>query len=526
MPAGGTVASGGTMAGTSGGAGASGRGGGASGGGAGGGTGGGSGASGTSTAGAAGEGGAPASGGSAGAGTGGGATAPPGCADPPWQPGDFATVIEVGPGLDVETPSDVAWELLAAGTLVRIHARPTPYADKWVLNAAGTASEPIVVLGVPENGVLPVISGDGARTRSVLDFWNEERGIVKIGGANVPDAGAAHVVVACLDIQAARPGISFSDSGGSSAEYADNAACVYLEEGDDIRVVNNEIHGCGNGIFASSGTSNVLISGNHVYDNGNAGSIYEHNSYTESTAITFEYNHYGPLCDGCDGNNLKDRSAGTVIRYNFIESGNRQLDLVESDYDELIGDPRYRETFVYGNLLLEPDGAGNSQIAHYGGDGGDESKYRKGTLYFYFNTVVSTRNGNTTLFRLSSEDESVDARDNVFYATAGGDRLAVSAGMGSVSLADNFLPSGWVDTHDTLTGSVGDGGNLEGSDPGFADAAAQDFSLAPGSPCIGVAGALPSAASGHPVSFEYVEPASGRPRPDDGDPDIGAFEAE
>ena len=59
-------------------------------------------------------------------------------------------------------------------------------------------------------------------------------------------------------------------------EYADNAACVYLEEGHHINVEQNLIHDCGNGIFASSGVSDLVISGNHVFDNGNAGSVYEH----------------------------------------------------------------------------------------------------------------------------------------------------------------------------------------------------------------------------------------------------------
>src|SRR3970282_1976293 len=140
---------------------------------------------------------------------------------------------------------------------------------------------------------------------------------------------------------------------------------------------------------------------------------YEHNNYTEAAGIVFQFNRFGPLCTGCDGNNLKDRSAGTVIRYNWIEGGNRQLDLVDSDV--LYTDPAYATTFVYGNVLIEPDGAGNRQIVHYGGDGGDEAVYRKGTLHFYANTVVSTRAGNTTLFRLSSPDESADCRNNVLY---------------------------------------------------------------------------------------------------------------
>jgi hypothetical protein len=436
-------------------------------------------------------------------------------------------VYEVGPGLDVETPSEVPWESLEAGTLVRIHHRAEPYRDKWVVSSPGMADQPIVVLGVPEDGVLPVITGEDASTRAELDYWNEERGIVKIGGANAPAGPPAHISIECLDIQTGRPGTSFTAADGSSSEYVDNAACVYLEEGEFISVRNNLIHGCGNGIFASSGTSDVLIAGNYVHDNGNVGSIYEHNSYTESLGITFEFNHYGPLCAGCDGNNLKDRSAGTVIRYNWLEAGNRQLDLVESDYDEFVDDPRYAVTFVYGNVLVEPDDAGNSQILHYGGDGGDEARYRKGELYFFHNTVVSTRGGNTTLFRLSTEEESVTAFNNVFSVTAGGETLAVSAGAGAVTLAYNWLPEGWVDSHDTLTGSIDDTMNVEGTAPGFVDAAAQDFMLAADSACVDQgAGLSVDAADAHVARFEYVKHQAGRPRPDDGLPDFGAFERE
>ncbi|HWP06975.1 MAG TPA: right-handed parallel beta-helix repeat-containing protein [Polyangiaceae bacterium] len=465
-------------------------------------------------------------GGTSGSGAAGGATAPTGCEEPSWKDSDFDTVIEVGPGLDVETPSDVAWETLAAGTLVRIHHRAEPYRDKWVVNTTGTALKPVVVLGVPENGVLPVISGDDATTRSELQYWNEDRGIVKLGGADAPGGPAAYVTIECLDITSARPGISFEDAGGASTEYSENAACLYIEDGSHLTLRNNTVHGCGNGIFASSGSSEVLVSGNHVYDNGNVGSQYEHNSYTEARGITFEFNHYGPPCDGCDGNNLKDRSAGTVIRYNWIESGSRELDLVESDHDELVSDARYHETFVYGNVLVEPDDAGNSQILHYGGDGDDESMFRKGTLYFYNNTVVSTRGGNTTLFRLSSEEESVDARNNIFSVTADGNAAAISAGMGAVMIADNWLPSGWVDSHDDLTGSIDDQGNVTGSTPGFTDGAAQDFTWVAGAACRGAAGPLASGASGYPVEYEYVREQSGKARGDDGDLDVGAFEAE
>lgn len=438
---------------------------------------------------------------------------------------DFAQVYEVGPGLEYETPSDVPWELLEAGSLVRIHARSTPYQDKWVVNTSGTPQQPIVVLGVPQDGQLPVISGNGAMTRSTLDYWNEERGLIKIGGASAPAGPASHITLACLEITNGRPDATFLATDGSELTYAQNAACVYLEDGSSIAVVNNVIHGCGNGIFASSGSSGVTVAGNSIFDNGNVGSIYEHNTYTEALGITFEYNHYGPLCDGCEGNNLKDRSAGTVIRYNWIESGNRQLDLVESDHAELVGAESYARTFVYGNVLIEPEGAGNSQILHYGGDGDDLDAYRKGTLYFYFNTVVSLRSGNTTVFRLSTEDESVWAFNNVFSVAAEGSSLAVSAGSGQVRLTQNWMPSNWVNSHDELTGAIEMDSSVEGSDPGFADAAALDFTPGADSPCIDRAEVVSwDSVHGYAATMQYAGPRTGVVRPNVGSPDIGAFE--
>jgi hypothetical protein len=443
--------------------------------------------------------------------------APGDCDDPGFDDADFLVVYEVGPGLEFETPSDVPWESIGPGTLVKIHFRAEPYRDKWVLNYAGSASDPVVVLGVPQDGQLPVISGDGAVTRPELDFTGEERSVIKIGTSNTPDnERPSYITVSCLDIQSAKPGYAFTNDSGDASEFSDNAATITIEVGDHITIENCELHDAGNGLFSAHDTSDISIRRNYIHDNGNAGSIYEHNSYTESSRITFEYNHYGPLCDGCDGNNLKDRSAGTIIRYNWIEDGNRQLDLVETDYDEIANLPEYRQTFVYGNVLLESEGAGNSQILHYGGDG--DGPYRAGTLYLYHNTIVSTRSGNTTLARLSTNDESMDARNNILV----GANFAILDETGQAALSGNFLPSNWTDTHGSLAGEVTDDGNTLGDDAGFVDAAAHDFHLLPGSLARGTATTLPPEAL--PVSFSFVPPSAVAPRATLNDP--GAFEGE
>ncbi|MBA2321681.1 MAG: right-handed parallel beta-helix repeat-containing protein, partial [Deltaproteobacteria bacterium] len=264
-----------------------------------------------------------------------------------WDPAGFATVIDVGPGYAATPPADVPWESLTPSTLVRI--QPGVYHDKWAIDAAGTEAEPIVVLGVcdPVSGALPVIDGVDAVTRPQLDFWSETRGVLKIGGTNTGDGVVpAFVHIEDLAFRGGRAGNGFVDESGTADVYDDNAAAIFLEEGSNLTIRGCTLTDSGNGLFAAHETRDLFVSSNHIFGNVNPGSAYEHNTYTEALGIVFEYNRFGPLCAGCSGNNLKDRSGGRVVRYNWIEGGNRQLDLVESDYAEIRSDPSYRETFV------------------------------------------------------------------------------------------------------------------------------------------------------------------------------------
>ncbi len=107
--------------------------------------------------------------------------------------------------------------------------------------------------------------------------------------------------------------------------------------------------------------------------------------------------------------------------------------------------------------------------------------------------MVSTRTLNTTLMRLSTNDEHADVRDNVVYTTADGPHLALLDSSGVMELRDCWLRAGWVVSHGSFDGTfVDSGGNLEGEDPGFADPASQEFSPAPGSPLIDKACILPN----------------------------------
>ena len=135
-----------------------------------------------------------------------------------------------------------------------------------------------------------------------------------------------------------------------------------------------------------------MVDGCQFYDNGVVGSFLQHNAYSQALGITYEYNYFGPLRSGAGGNNLKDPSAGTVIRYNYFIDGGHILDLVDpEDAGTYFTDnPIFQNTYVYGNVLVS-DANGPTFLVHFGGDSGNTSLYRP-NLYFYDNTVIDQAN--------------------------------------------------------------------------------------------------------------------------------------
>jgi len=449
----------------------------------------------------------------------------------------WATTYEVGPGKPLANVGDVPWESLNAGDTVLIYHRATPYKEKFVLSRVGTQAAPITVRGVlGPGGERPILDGNGATTRAQLNYYSRNRGVIKIGGSTVPFADGTTVmpqwlVIENLEIRGARPPNSFTGPSGASETYTSPASSIYLEFGENITVRNCDLNNNGNGFFAFSSdtivTRNILLEGNSIHDNGNVGSNFEHNVYVEAIGVVYQYNHFGPPLPGAGGNNIKDRSAGLVVRYNWIEGSNRQLDLVNAEDSAIVrAHPGYRATHVYGNVVIEHPNSGNNDFVHYGGDTGSAQKFRKGTLYFYNNTVISDRTDATRLFRLSTNDESCDARNNVAYVTAAGSNLQVLDNYGRLTLANNWFKTGWtpfVNAHPK--GTITNNGTFTGSSPGFVDEAGQDYSPSSSSPLRDAGTALhPAALPANDVLFEYVKHQSSAARVIVGAIDIGAFE--
>lgn len=445
-----------------------------------------------------------------------------------------AAIYEVKPNTPMDTIGEVPWATLQPGDTVLIYWRAQGYAEKWVIGRSGTPAAPITVRGVPgPNGELPVIDGRNAVTAPGLNFWSESRGVIKIGGSNVPDSTlAANIVIENLDIRSGHPSYTFTDDSGAQQTYSTSASSIFVELGENITVRNCLIHDSANGFFVASSddavSKNILVEGNYIFGNGVSGSIYQHNNYTAAYGITFQYNRFGPLRSGAPGVNLKDRSAGLVVRYNWIEGGNRNLDLVDGEDSSIIRNaPEYRKTFVYGNILIKQDG-GNNQAVHYGGDSGDEPNYRKGKLYFYNNTLYSIRAGNSVVMRLSTNDEQCDARNNIFFNTAAGTSLAMLAEAGTLTVTNNWAKTGWRNSHEGggFSGSVTGGSTMiTGTSPGFADPASQNFALQLPSTAVNAGAVLhPDVLQAHPLLLQYVRHQANEARPADATLDLGAFE--
>jgi len=445
-----------------------------------------------------------------------------------------ATTYEVGPGKAYENINDVPWESIAAGDTVLIYWREAPYKEKWVICAQGTEELPITVAGVPgPNGELPVIDGIDATTRvPQTNYWGENRSIIKVGGANIPaDTTPQWIVIENLEVKSGRPPYYFTGRAGRTA-YSNNAAAIWVEKCEHFKVKNCIMRDSGNGFFVSSSddlaSRDILVEGCYLYGNSNTSRTTEHNSYCAALGILYQYNRYGPVRTGTGGTGLKDRSAGMVVRYNWIElsttAGNRELDLVNGEDSILIRtDPTYLVSHVYGNILVEGM-SGNRQIVHYGGDGGSNTTWRNGTLHFYNNTIVSTRTDRNTLFRLSGVNCVCDFRNCIYETatTALNEIMASDAGLCTTVMSHCWLNTGWVKGGGTL---VDDGTSIVGDAPGFVDQAGQDYRLAWDSPCVNAGGPLnPAVLPDNNVIMQYVKHQWGELRPVDGAIDIGAYE--
>jgi methionine-rich copper-binding protein CopC len=467
------------------------------------------------------------------------------------------TTYDIGPGQAYTTLGSFPWTGLLPGDTVDILWQAGGYHEKLLISESGTAAEPINIVGVPgPDGQQPIIDGEDATTSSQFHYYYtplEENSLVLIQrSADQPyEYLPSYINISGLEFRDAYQDYTFTDATGATQTYAAFAAAIYVEGASNITIANCTLDNSGLGLFALSNgdashtTSDMMVEGNYFYGNGVPGSNGEHNSYCEVDGITYQDNDYGPLRAGSLGAELKDRSAGAVIRDNYFSPAAHMLDLVDAEDSPTIlaADPAYANTYVYGNIL-DNTGANYTILpVYFGGDSGDTANYRP-NLYFYDNTVVDVADQSsdwrTIMFELATSAQNVYAANNIFYdapATVGSTPtlFEFSTSQGNISFSPtNWVSPGWLASEaaeldesysGTITGTdsffvdpnnnpgflAPNGGNLSGG----------DYHLLSTSNAIGIAGSLdPSSPA---VTEEYAAPTSSTSRTSVAD--AGAFEA-
>ncbi|MGE5453430.1 MAG: hypothetical protein ACM3VZ_16495 [Acidobacteriota bacterium] len=470
--------------------------------------------------------------------------------------GSHAT-YNVGPGQTYTELTDVPWLRLQAGDVVNIHYRSAPYRTKFGLRAQGTARDPIVINGVTDSTCKrPEISGANATTAADAQASGfgqaiEAMGLIQIyrlptdpWDTYTPD----HITIQNLKLTGARRDHTFTNQAGDVTRYDSFSAAIYAVRVHHLTVENCEITGNGLGVFTNTKGStpqdysaHVIIRRNVIHFNGNPDRQTEHNLYVQARRALYEGNFIG---QAYGGSSLKDRSSGTVIRYNKILASARALDLVETEEENhpvLQQDPLYPHAWVYGNIIINDHKAPAGyavNLIHWAFDN-TQARSRTGTLFFYANTLVNKLPQATFWYfspfqighdGLADPGSRIEASSNIFWQQSDTEWRFLSDKAGSLQFRGrNYVPRNWYPTTPGKKANVQTGGAtlLTGQAPLL------DANLVPraGSPVLDQGGVGPSftpagATAAHLlVTHQYREGAGMALRPVTGSAlDLGALE--
>jgi hypothetical protein len=350
------------------------------------------------------------------------------------DPSALGSVYEVGPTQAFKSLAAVPFPTMTAGSTVRLHnedttgLHPTEYHEYVQISQAGAADQPLRLCGVPDSaGNLPVIDGANATGRS--DDSANVAGLGLVTLHNPSNQGfwpnysaAAYVVVEGIQLRNAKTGGSFVRPDGSQGQWSDSSAAIRINQGQNTVFVGNDINGNSNGVLSAFNASsawgssdvNVLWEGNHIHNNGVAGSSASHQMDLQAWGEIVQFNRLDGYVSGGLGANIKSRGIQNIIRYNYLGDGPaRQIDLVDvqnatammsfegflsggassvhasypqDNYpaDRIAAEQEaWNSHFVYGNIYQ------NSLSAapiHFGEELSGGEAARKGSLYWYNNT--------------------------------------------------------------------------------------------------------------------------------------------
>ncbi len=393
----------------------------------------------------------------------------------------WAATYQVGPTRTYHTVGSLP--ALSPGDSVEIDSATYNEVKRWT--AAGTAAQPISIRGV-------------GTTRPVFDAT----------GLNV-DGSLPHPR-AVFQIEANY--ITLENLQFQHATNGDNGAGIRVTSGNNVTVRNCRITLCDMGIM-SDNNSNLVIEASEICSNGT--SLYDgysHNFYLGGNSATIRYCY---IHDSLNGQNFKTRAHYTELLYNYIaDSQDGEVGLVDAAETATANS----HAVMMGNIIFSKprlSGYNSGRFIQFGQDSGGQ---HNGTLFAFNNTFVAG-DGRIQFLSANATNATVIANNNVFY---GSTKVLGTLG-GGITGSNNWLQS-------TATVPATFYASVTGSDPNFVNRAARDVRITAASSCrnCGLNALLyldgtGAAHSGLPT-LEYVNHLQNRPRPSDGQLDLGAYE--
>jgi hypothetical protein len=446
-------------------------------------------------------------------------TTPVDCSIDPSMAG---TVYEVGPSQAFHALANVPFPSMPAGSSVRLHnedttgLHPTEYHEYVQIMQKATALQPTRICGVPDNvGNLPIVDGSGATGRSDVSSAIAGMGLLTIHSDSATGAwpsfsSPGYVVVEGIHFRNAKTGNSYKTPGGSSASWGDTSACVRINQGQNTAFIGNDFDNCGTGAMSAwnatggwgAANLNVLWEGNHLHNNGIAGSTAGNQMDLQAWGEVVQFNRIDTPTAGTLGANIKSRGLQGVIRYNYLGDGpDRQMDLVDvkagapymsfSGYlsggntsykathtsetypaDQLAAEQEAWNThYVYGNIYQNSVSA---TPIHFATDTAGAELSRKGSMYWYNNTfyqmscakcgalwtLFDTSAGKGT-FLSQTEFPTVQSFNNIVWMdTTSKPAFQWNNYSAFIGVSGkNLMPTAWG-TNDTTGAGTGSGWNI------------------------------------------------------------------
>ena len=243
------------------------------------------------------------------------------------DPSMLGTVYEVGPSQSFKTLASVPFATMAPGSTVRLHnedtsgLHPTEYHEYVQLSQPATADQPFRMCGVPDGaGNLPVIDGSNAKGPVDMSADAVGAGLLTLHNPKYftywPGfAAAQYVTVEGIQFRNANPAYTYTTPSGSSAHWQNSSACIRVNQAQNVAFVGDDVESCSNGVLSAFNSNggwgasdiNLLWEGNHIHNNGVAGSNSGHQMYLESWANVVQFNRIDNYAAGALGANIKSR---------------------------------------------------------------------------------------------------------------------------------------------------------------------------------------------------------------------------